>query len=77
MADHEHSLYNTVNRWAPGLNQVEVAKELAAARNPAEALTAASRFVEPTGNAARALKAVAKSEPVQQLGNAMSCLFGC
>jgi hypothetical protein len=55
-ADSKYSLFNTVKRIAPGVDQVAVTQELARARTPQDALAAASKFVDVTGTSARVIK---------------------
>jgi len=57
-ADSKHSLYSTVKRIAPGVDHIAVTQELSRARNPQEALAAASKFVDVTGTTAKVLKRV-------------------
>lgn len=55
-ADSKHSLFNTVKRIAPGADHIAVTQELARARNPQDALAAASKFVDVTGTTAKVIK---------------------
>ena len=55
-ADSKYSLHNTITRIAPGADHIVVTQELARARNPQEALAAASKFVDVTGTSAKVIK---------------------